>query len=144
MATYIELTETVPEHIQMSESNTAICGTDCTGDDARVVPDDRDPVGDASVHICPDCADDWDRIAGDVERGDTVQCRAVRLIDGDARHFVCGDTVPATVARAMRNGDVRVPVCPDCYEYLYEYDSDVVVTPIEDSPAWTNVRCPPE
>lgn len=133
----MELTESTPEHIRVFDADATLCGADCSDEDARVVPYDRDPVGDASVHLCSTCTDEWARISDDVERGETVQCRGVRLIDGDAdRWWECGEVVPTTVARAIHDGDVRVPVCLSCYEYLFEFDSDVVVTPTEDAPTW--------
>jgi hypothetical protein len=135
------LTETVPEHICFSDSDTSLCEADCADKDTRYVPDDRDPVGDASVHLCADCADEWARIADETEREPTVTCACDRIEDGHV--WKCGEVIPATVARALQHPDVdggMMPVCPDCYDWVRSHPLNGVDTPIEDVAMWADIE----
>jgi len=139
------LTEAVPEHIVTSDTEGSLCGAECHEADARVVPDDRDPVADASVHLCADCADEWARIADETEREPTVQCACDRIEVGHV--WTCGEVVPESVARALRHPDAddeMMPVCPDCYDWVRSHPLNGVDTPIEDVATWASLRCLPE
>lgn len=136
------MTETVPEHIITSDEERALCGAVCNDEDARVVPADRDPVADASLHLCLDCADEWARIKDDVEREPTVRCACDRA-DGESL-WTCAEVVSVRVARALHHpaADGPAPVCPSCYEWLLNHPKTDVSTSVEDAPTWANLRCP--
>jgi hypothetical protein len=140
MTVTVKLTESTPEHIRFSDANTSFCEADCTNDDARCVPGDRDPVADASLHLCLECADEWARIVEDIEREPTVQCACDRIEDEHA--WTCGRVVPVTVARALEHpaADGPAPVCPDCYEWVCNHPANEVSTPLEDAVAWADRR----
>lgn len=139
------MTESTPEHIHVSSDERTVCGTDRADEDARVVPDDRDPIVDSSIHLCPDCAVGWESIASEVKREKTVQCACDRIEDGHV--WKCGEVVPVSVARALRHPDVddeMVPICPDCYEWVRSQQLNEVDTPIEDAATWAELKCLPE
>jgi hypothetical protein len=115
------------EHISISHDNTALCGASTCGDESRIVADDSDPLSEASVHLCPDCADEWFELHEEVEREPTVQCQCMRR--EDSAFFECGTVTPATEARPMQHADREglIPVCHDCYDWLDENtQSDIV------------------
>lgn len=144
MAVFLELTETVPEHIVFNDDERALCKADCDGEETRYVPAERGPLADASIHICHDCTDEWARIKDEVKREPTVRCACDRAEDGHL--WKCGEVVPASVARALRHpaADGLVPVCPGCYNWLRDHPQTAVETPFEDAPTWARLRCPRE
>jgi hypothetical protein len=139
------LTESTPEHIVTNNAEQSLCEVDCTNEDARVVPGDRSPVADASVHLCADCADEWARIEDETMREPTVRCACDRIEDGHA--WTCGEVVPESVARALRHPDAddeMMPVCPDCYKWIRNLPSSGVETPVDEAPTWASHKCRPE
>lgn len=130
----VALAEEVPEHILVDDE--PLCGDVLDEADARVVEADRDPVADASLHLCPECRDEWARIEDDMDREPTVRCVADRADDGDL--WKCAEVVPASRARALKHprADEPLPVCPECYEWIRQNGANGVSTPFEDAPSW--------
>ncbi|EMA17038.1 hypothetical protein [Haloarcula amylolytica] len=137
MSTSLELVRGVPEHIRFYDDERSLCGADCTGGSARVVPDDQDPVAVASVYLCSDCADEWARVADETERESTVRCVCDRVEAGTI--WKCARLVPASIARALHHpaADGPAPICPDCYEWIREHPVNSVEEPFDDAPSWT-------
>ncbi|MFC7232969.1 hypothetical protein ACFQMM_23220 [Saliphagus sp. GCM10025308] len=101
-------------------------------------------MADASLHLCPDCADGWARIADETEREPTVRCVCDRA--GDGHLWKCAEVVPTTVARALKHpaADGLAPVCLSCYEWILNHPLNDMGTPVEDAPTWASLRCPRE
>lgn len=129
----IELSFDSDEHILADGE--PLCATDAYGEDARVVHHSRDPLADASIHLCPTCARRWVRIRDEVARNETVRCAVDRCDNGTV--YTCVEVIPATEARRLDHPDAAetVPVCPDCYEWLLDYPNDIS-TPYEDAAPW--------
>lgn len=144
MTISLELVRGVPEHIRFYDNERALCGADCTGESARVVPDDRDPVADASLYLCAECARAWEARAGTVGREPTVLCTCDRVEDGTL--WKCAEVVPANIARALKHpaADGLAPVCTDCYHWIREHPLNDVDTPVEEAQTWASLRCPRE
>lgn len=122
------------EHI-LADSST-LCADACSDEDARVVPHSRDPVADASVHLCALCARRWERLRDKVERSETVRCAVDRCEDDTM--WTCAKLVAATEARKLDHPDAdeAIPACPDCYDWLREYPGNEITTAYEDAATW--------
>ena len=140
MAVAIELVRGIPEHIRFYDDTRSLCGSDCSVENARCVPADRDPMTVASVHFCSDCADEWARIADETEREPTVRCACDRVEDGTI--WKCARLVPASISRALHHPDAdgSVPICPDCYEWIREHPVNSVEEPFDEAPSWAETE----
>lgn len=132
----VELVSGIPEHIRFRHAEESLCGADCTDEDARTLSAETDPLADSSLHLCPECADEWLDVVDSIEREETVRCAVDRADEGTL--YTCCDVVAAEDARRLDHpdSDEPVPVCPSCYEWLREYPSNGITTPYEDAASW--------
>ena len=128
----IRLSKSVPEHILKDDET--ICSASTDSSDNRLLESDADPLSEASIHLCPDCADEWVDEETALNRAETVRCMCDRIEDGTA--YRCGTVVTATEARALKHPDTEeayVAVCPSCYEWLRNLPTTSVSLSYEDA-----------
>lgn len=137
----VELLMNIPEHIILKESDTPLCDESVDSDaDRRTLSAEDDPLTDSSVHLCPDCADEWLDQEDTIIRAPTIQCLCDRIESNEV--YQCSQTVDATEARALKHPQAEtefIPVCPDCYNWIKNRKVSSITQTYSDASSWAEI-----